>query len=183
MSISTLARRIPLQSLAITPLLAAALLVGTGGAPTSSVSPHAATGSAQGPVTIKARSVAYVSAYARAVRGRAAVKIAAAQQGDPYQYGAAGPSAFDCSGLVYYTYRTRLGVGVPRTASAQRLASVRISKSNLQQGDLIFFLSGGRVYHVGIYAGYGKVWHSPKPGQRVQLSRIWTTSWVAGRMP
>ena len=73
MSISTLARRIPLQSLAITPLLAAALLVGTGGAPTSSVSPHAATGSAQGPVTIKARSVAYVSAYARAVRGRAAL--------------------------------------------------------------------------------------------------------------
>ncbi|WP_435987413.1 C40 family peptidase [Terrabacter sp. LjRoot27] len=183
MPTSTLARRIPLQSLAITPLLAAALLVGTGSAPTSSVTHQAAPSAGTAPVTIKAKPVAYVSAAVRAARGRTAVKVAAAQQGDPYRYGAAGPSAFDCSGLVYYTYRTRLGVGVPRTANAQRLASVRISKSNLQQGDLIFFMSGGRAYHVGIYAGYGKVWHSPKPGQRVQLSRIWTTSWVAGRMP
>ena len=181
MPTSTLARRIPLQSLAITPLLAAALLVGTGSAPTSSVRPGGhTTGTA--PVTIKARTVAYVSAATRAARGRTAVKIAAAQRGDPYRYGAAGPSAFDCSGLIYYTYRTRLGVGVPRTANAQRLASVRIGKANVQQGDLIFFMSGGRAYHVGIYAGSGKVWHSPRPGQRVQLSSIWTTSWVAGRM-
>ncbi len=183
MPASTLARRIPLQSLAITPLLAAALLVGTSSAPTSSVTPQAASRAGTAPVTIKAKPVAYVSAATRAARGRTAVRIAAAQQGDPYRYGAAGPSAFDCSGLVYYTYRTRLGVGVPRTANAQRLASVRISKANVQQGDLIFFMSGGRAYHVGIYAGYGKVWHAPRPGQRVQLSRIWTTSWVAGRMP
>ena len=183
MPTTTLARRIPLQSLAIMPLLAAALLVGTGSAPTSSVTHQAATSTGSTPVTIEAEPVAYISAYARAVRGRTAVRIAAAQQGDPYRYGAAGPSAFDCSGLVYYTFRTRLGVAVPRTANAQRLATWRISKSSLQQGDLIFFMSGGRAYHVGIYAGYGKVWHAPRPGQRVQLSRIWTTSWVAGRMP
>jgi cell wall-associated NlpC family hydrolase len=183
MSISTLVRRIPLQSLAITPLVAAALLVGTGSAPSASVTQQAAPRAANAPVTIKAGPVAYISPATRAARGRTAVRVAAAQQGDPYRYGAAGPSAFDCSGLVYYTFRTRLGVGVPRTANAQRLASVRISKAHIQQGDLIFFMSGGRAYHVGIYAGYGKVWHSPRPGQRVQLSKLWTTSWVAGRMP
>lgn len=189
MPISALARRIPWQSLTVTPLLAAALVLGTGGAPTSSVAdrgaPQAAAQAAEasGPVTIEAAPVAYVSPAVRAARGRTAVKVAAAQQGDPYRYGAAGPTAFDCSGLIYYTYRTRLGVGVPRTANAQRLAAVGIGKANLQQGDLIFFMSGGRAYHVGLYAGSGKVWHSPKPGQRVQLSKIWTTSWVAGRMP
>ncbi|GAA5029946.1 hypothetical protein GCM10023258_26740 [Terrabacter aeriphilus] len=188
MPISALARRIPWQSLTVTPLLAAALVLGTGGAPTSSVtdwgaSQAAAAGAeASGPVTIDAAPVAYTTPAQRAARGRYAVNIAAAQQGDPYRYGAAGPSAFDCSGLIYYTYRTRLGVGVPRTANAQRLAAVAVSKSRMQPGDLIFFMSGGRAYHVGLYAGSGKVWHSPKPGQRVQLSKIWTTSWVAGRM-
>jgi cell wall-associated NlpC family hydrolase len=110
------------------------------------------------------------------------VKIAYYQRGKPYRYGAAGPWAYDCSGLVYYAYRTRLGVSIPRTANAQRIASIRISKASVQLGDLIFFMSGGRAYHVGIYAGYGRVWHAPRPGQRVQLSRIWTTSWVAGRV-
>ena len=43
-------------------------------------------------------------------------------------------------------------------------------------------MSSGRAYHVGIYAGYGKIWHAPRPGQRVQLSRIWTTAWVATRV-
>ncbi len=185
---STLARRIPLQSLAITPLLAAALLLGTGGAPPSSGSSQAgpATSSgtaAPGSVTINAQPVAYAATPAlRAARGRVAVSIAAAQRGDPYRYGAAGPSAFDCSGLVYYVYQKRLGVSIPRTANAQRLAAVRVAKANVQPGDLIFFMSGGRAYHVGIYAGYGKVWHAPKPGQTVQLSRIWTTAWVPGRL-
>jgi cell wall-associated NlpC family hydrolase len=183
MSTSTSARRFSVHSLALTPLLAAALLIGTGGAPQAPTTAQAPKSASPQTVTIKAKPVAYVSPAVRAARGRTAVTIAAAQQGDPYLYGAAGPSAFDCSGLVYYTYRTRLGVGVPRTANAQLLASVRIAKSNLQQGDLIFFMSSGRAYHVGVYAGYGKVWHSPRPGQRVQLSTIWTTSWVAGRMP
>src|SRR6478752_1953263 len=103
MPISTLARRIPLQSLAITPLLAAALLVGTGSAPTSSVtheaSPASSTATATaGPVAIKAQPVAFTSVAAlRAYRGRLAVKIAYYQRGKPYRYGAAGPWAYDCS--------------------------------------------------------------------------------------
>ena len=79
-------------------------------------------------------------------------------------------------------YTKWLHRNLPRTANAQRLATVRIWKTQVRPGDLIFFMRSGRAYHVGIYAGYGKVWHAPYPGQRVQLSRIWTSSWVAGRV-
>ncbi|WP_081793898.1 C40 family peptidase [Intrasporangium chromatireducens] len=110
-----------------------------------------------------------------------AVRIAASKKGDPYRWGAAGPYAFDCSGLVYYIYRTRLHRSMPRGANDQRLASIPISKSQKRPGDLIFFMSGGRAYHVGIYAGYGRIWHAPRPGQVVQLSRIWTSYYVVRR--
>ena len=178
------ARRLPLQSLALTPLLAAALLVGTGGAPTASTASQPGVAStAQAP---KAGSVTTVDVATQSVatvpRRIQALRLAYAQRGKPYRWGAAGPYAFDCSGLIYYVYRTRLHRPIPRTANAQRLATVRVAKSNILAGDLVFFMRAGRAYHVGVYAGSGRVWHSPRPGQRVQLSRLWTTAWVAGRV-
>jgi cell wall-associated NlpC family hydrolase len=176
------ARRLSLQSLALTPLLAAALLVGTGGAsPTTTAAPGAAAGSAAKPAATQAVTVA-AAPVATVPRRIQALRLTAAQVGKPYRWGAAGPYAFDCSGLIYYVYRTRLHVPLPRTANAQRLATVRVAKSNVLAGDLVFFMRNGRAYHVGLYAGNGKVWHSPRPGQRVQLSRLWTTAWVAGRV-
>ena len=169
------ARRLTLPSLALAPLLAGALLVGTGGAPTAS------TVQTSGPATAQAASVA-TAPVATVPRRIQALRLTAAQVGKPYRWGAAGPYAFDCSGLIYYVYRTRLHVPLPRTANAQRLATVRVAKSNILAGDLVFFMRNGRAYHVGLYAGNGKVWHAPRPGQRVQLSRIWTTAWVAGRV-
>ena len=175
MSTSTQAhpRLRPLRSLALTPLLAVALALGVG-APTSgsTASPPGSTSS----VTVQAQPV-----YTTPLR-TLGLRITAAQVGKWYRWGYAGPTYFDCSGLVYYVYHKRLGRNLPRTANAQRLATIRIYKSNVLPGDLVFFMSGGRAYHVGVYAGYGKVWHAPRPGQRVQLSRIWTTSWVAGRV-
>jgi cell wall-associated NlpC family hydrolase len=114
--------------------------------------------------------------------GTRAVRVAAAQKGKPYRWGASGPSAFDCSGLVHYVYDARLAQDLPRTANAQRLDTARVSRSGVRPGDLIFFMRSGRAYHVGIYAGSGKVWHAPKPGKRVELVRIWTNGWVAGRV-
>jgi cell wall-associated NlpC family hydrolase len=114
--------------------------------------------------------------------GTRAVRVAAAQKGKPYRWGAAGPSAFDCSGLVHYVYDARLAQDLPRTANAQRLDTTRVSRSGVRPGDLIFFMRSGKAYHVGIYAGSGKVWHAPKPGKRVELVRIWTSGWVAGRV-
>jgi cell wall-associated NlpC family hydrolase len=89
-----------------------------------------------------------------------ALNTAAAQKGDPYRYGAAGPNAFDCSGLTLYSYG-KAGKTLPRTAQAQYNKTRRISSSNLQPGDLVFIgNSPGSIYHVGIYAGYwsGKSW-------------------------
>ena len=191
MSASISARRISLQSMAIAPLVTAALLVGTVGtspAPTASApgAPAASAASAlpaRASVNLAAKPVAYVTPASIAIpRGLKAVRIAAAQKGKPYRWGGAGPSSFDCSGLVYYIYKKRLHVSLPRTANAQRLKTIRIAKASHRPGDLVFFMSGGRAYHVGIYAGHGKIWHSPRPGQRVQLSKLWTSRWVAGRV-
>ena len=113
-----------------------------------------------------------------------AVTISAAQKGKPYRYGAVGPRAFDCSGLVVYVYNTRLHKKLPRTATAQRTATLRIAKNSIRPGDLVFFAPSAtsRVTHVGVYAGDGKIWHSPKPGGFVKLSTLWTTHWTAGRV-
>jgi len=116
--------------------------------------------------------------------GQQAVSVAAAQKGKPYKWGATGPSSFDCSGLVVYVYNTRMHKKLPRTASAQRRAATPVAKSQLRPGDLIFLHQGAtsNVTHVGVYAGGGKIWHSPKPGGRVKLSTLWTTVWTAGRV-
>jgi len=178
MSTSTMSRSARIRSRIVTPLLAAGLLAATG----SALSPSAATAaiSAAPAATVSAASLA--PTLITASFGVRATRIAAAQRGDPYRWGASGPSAFDCSGLVYYVYTKQLGKRLPRTASAQRLATVRIAKASIRPGDLVFFTSYGRVYHVGVYAGSNKVWHAPRPGQRVQLSTIWTRAWVAGRV-
>lgn len=197
MSTTTPARRISLSSLALTPLLAGALLVGTGGTPpaaTATAPPgsRVAAGVTSGPATasaggatapVRTVSVAYVTRRTiSAATGLRAVRIAAAQRGKPYRWGGAGPRSFDCSGLVYYVYKKRMHISLPRTANAQRRASVRIAKSHVRPGDLIFFMAYGRAYHVGIYAGHGMIWHSPRPGQHVKLQKIWTTHWRAGRV-
>jgi cell wall-associated NlpC family hydrolase len=114
--------------------------------------------------------------------GLRAVQVAAEQQGKPYRSNAAGPRAFDCSGLVTYVYRTRLHQAVPRTADAQWRATLHLAKRDARPGDLIFFVAGGRAYHVGVYAGAGRIWHAPKPGSPVKLARIWTSNYVVGRV-
>ncbi|MEU6362145.1 C40 family peptidase [Streptomyces albidoflavus] len=89
-----------------------------------------------------------------------ALKIAAAQKGDPYKYGAAGPDKFDCSGLTSYSYK-KAGKKIPRTAQGQYNASRRIGQKAREKGDLVFIgRSSGSIYHVGIYAGFwdGKGW-------------------------
>ena len=179
MSTSTMSRSTRIRSRIVTPLLAAGLLAATG----SALAPAAASAApSASPATVTTAAPSLTPTLITASLGLRATRIAAAQRGDPYRYGSSGPSAFDCSGLVYYVYTKQLGKKLPRTASAQRLATVRIAKASIRPGDLVFFTSYGRVYHVGVYAGSNKVWHSPRPGQRVQLSTIWTRAWVAGRV-
>ncbi|MBL0781073.1 MULTISPECIES: C40 family peptidase [Streptomyces] len=118
---------------------------------------------------------------AAATHAAKALQIASSKKGSPYRYGATGPRSFDCSGLTLYSYK-KAGKKLPRTAAQQHNRTKRIAASNRRKGDLVFFHSGGSVYHVGIYAGGGKIWHSPKSGAVVRLEKIWTGSVRYGRV-
>ena len=111
------------------------------------------------------------------------VAIARAQKGDPYRYGAAGPNAFDCSGLTMYVMK-RMGVKLTHSASEQRRSSkVRaISKSDRKPGDLVFVRSGSGASHAAIYAGGGKWWEAAKPGTSVMVRTIWTSNVAYARI-
>ena len=108
------------------------------------------------------------------------LRIAASKAGTPYVYGATGPSAFDCSGFTQWVFN-RVGKSLPRTAAAQAGAVRRISADDARPGDLVFFTGSGGVYHVGIYAGGGAIWHAPRPGEGVRREQIWTSSVFYGR--
>ncbi len=106
---------------------------------------------------------------------------AARHKGAPYQWGAAGPYRFDCSGFTLYVFK-RFGKRLPHSSARQYTVVRHVSKTSKRVGDLIFFKnSSGRITHVGIYAGYGRVWHAPHTGDVVKLSRIWTSRYVVGR--
>lgn len=97
-----------------------------------------------------------------------AVDAAVSQVGKPYRFGAAGPDAYDCSGLTSWAWR-QAGVTIPRTSSQQYAWTKSISRSQLQPGDLIFF-GRGRVSHVAMYIGNGRVVEAPYTGNNVRIS-------------
>ena len=88
--------------------------------------------------------------------------------GKPYVWGAAGPSYFDCSGLVMYVY-AQVGVSLPHNAAAQYGYGSPVSYGDLQPGDLVFFEGLG---HVGIYIGGGQFIHAPHTGDVVKISSL-----------
>ncbi|MEF9882475.1 C40 family peptidase [Streptomyces sp. P9-A4] len=102
-------------------------------------------------------------------RAAAAVMAARSAIGRPYVWGATGPSAFDCSGLMVWSYR-QAGISLPRTSSAQRNAGRRVPLSQAQPGDLVTYR--GDASHVAIYAGNGQVIHAPYPGARVRYDPV-----------
>jgi cell wall-associated NlpC family hydrolase len=103
--------------------------------------------------------------------------IAAQYEGLPYSYGGTSPSTgFDCSGFTQYVF-SRIGISLPRTAEEQRQAVTPVS--NPQPGDLVFF--GSPAYHVGIYAGNGMMWDSPRSGESVAKRAIWSSNVSYGR--
>jgi cell wall-associated NlpC family hydrolase len=115
-----------------------------------------------------------------------AMRTAVAQKGDPYGYGAAGPSRFDCSGLTFYSFRRAGFGGIPRTSAGQAGFARHIPRAAMRRGDPIFFTGGGGVYHVGVFAGWfhghRMVLHAPYSGTRVRTDPLWTNSWFAGTL-
>jgi cell wall-associated NlpC family hydrolase len=104
-----------------------------------------------------------------AARAASAVTIAMSKIGKPYRYGATGPNAFDCSGLVQWTYK-QLGVKLPRTSRAMAGVGKPVAKSDLRPGDLVFFYKP--ISHVAIYIGNGKIVHASTSGKPVKVSDL-----------
>ena len=102
-------------------------------------------------------------------RAGAAVSYALAQVGDAYVYGAAGPSAFDCSGLTMAAW-AQAGVGLPHSSGAQMGSGSSVSQSQLQPGDLVFYYSP--VSHVGMYIGNGMIVHAANPSSGVTTAPV-----------
>ena len=110
-----------------------------------------------------------------------AMRVALAQRGDPYRYGAAGPNAFDCSGLTKFSYG-RAGRTIPRTTDQQKAGLHAVRRSHKRRGDIILFVNGGNAYHAAIYIGNGRVVHASRSGTPVKVARSGPPpTWSAGR--
>ena len=98
--------------------------------------------------------------------------------GTPYRYGGDSPAGFDCSGLVWYSYR-QLGHRVPRTTEGLQAGSRPVPASALRPGDLLFFRFNDRrkPTHVGIYLGQRRFVHAPSSGGRVSRARLDAPYW------
>ena len=115
-------------------------------------------------------------------RGSSVLSVAARYIGVPYRYGGSTPGGgWDCSGATSYIFR-QIGISLPRTANQQMLATTRVSRANAKPGDLVFFLSAGRAYHVGIFAGDGMMYDSGRTGKTFSKRAIWSSSVIFGRV-
>jgi cell wall-associated NlpC family hydrolase len=139
-------------------------------------SPSAASATPPRPKVVAVKPAAAVSAAARVLR------VAASLAGRPYRYGAVGPGSFDCSGYTRYVFAHAVGRSLPHSSSQQYSVVHHVARSAIRPGDLIFFTSGGHIYHVAIYAGRGLIWHAPHTGDHVRLAGFTSSSWVAGRV-
>ncbi|MEU1407357.1 NlpC/P60 family protein [Streptomyces sp. NPDC005728] len=102
-------------------------------------------------------------------RSSAAVAAALSALGRPYVWGASGPSGFDCSGLMQWSY-AQAGIHLPRTSQEQRYAGRQIPLSEARPGDLVVYRSDAS--HVGMYVGNGQVVHAPYPGAPVRYDPV-----------
>ena len=113
-------------------------------------------------------------------RAAAAVHYAMAQVGKPYVYGAAGPNAYDCSGLTMAAWGAA-GVGLPHSSSAQYGSGTHISASQLQPGDLVFYYSP--ISHVGMYIGHGMIVNAENPSAGIRVTGLHTMPYVGAVRP
>ena len=95
------------------------------------------------------------------LKGKEIAKTVQNYIGYPYVYGSAGPRAFDCSGLTSYVYK-QYGLSLPRSSNSQGSVGAYVDKTNLREGDLVFFSnrSDRRINHVGIYIGNNEFVHA-----------------------
>ena len=104
------------------------------------------------------------------------IKTAKKYIGVPYKWGGTTPKGFDCSGYVQYVFNKH-GIELPRTSREQYYTGYKVSKSNLQPGDLVFFNTSGKgVSHVGIYIGDGDFIHSAS-SKGIVIADLFGNNW------
>ena len=107
--------------------------------------------------------------------GAQALQAAIAKEGDPYVWGAAGPGAFDCSGLVVWAYAQE-GIALPHYTGSLWNSGVHVARNDLEPGDLVFFFPD--ISHVGIYIGNGMMIDAPNFGVPVKVEPVYWTAYV-----
>jgi len=107
------------------------------------------------------------------IDGRQVVREASRFLGAPYRNGGTSAKGLDCSGLVVAVYQ-KFGIAIPRTSHEQAKFGVKVDRSGLEPGDLVFFRTSGttKISHVGIYSGDGEFIHASNRTRRVQYDRL-----------
>jgi cell wall-associated NlpC family hydrolase len=137
--------------------------------------------------TAKAKAGTASSGTAASGAAAKAIAFARAQLGDPYQFGATGPDAWDCSGLTQASWRAA-GVALPRTAAEQWYAgSHPASMTDLAPGDLVFFAYNlsdpASIHHVGLYIGDGLMIEAPHTGEVVRIASVNRSDYFGATRP
>jgi cell wall-associated NlpC family hydrolase len=107
--------------------------------------------------------------------GAQALQAALSRVGDPYVWGAAGPSQFDCSGLVVWAFAQE-GISLPHYTGDLWNSGVRVARNDLEPGDLVFFFAD--ISHVGIYVGNGLMIDAPDFGVPVHVEPVYWSAFV-----
>ncbi|WP_227658937.1 MULTISPECIES: NlpC/P60 family protein [unclassified Corynebacterium] len=143
---------------------------------TPEAAPEAEPTSVQGPsIPAPNSSDAPQSVGASSSKAAGAVQAALSKIGAPYSWGATGPDAFDCSGLIYWAYQQQ-GMTIPRTSQSQLAGGTPVSRDQLQPGDVVGYYPG--VTHVGLYIGDGKLVHASDYGIPVQVVDVDSMPWA-----
>lgn len=137
------------------------------------------------PVLIALVGLVAAAGLSACTPAQGAIAAARSQIGMPYVRGGDSPSegGFDCSGLTSYAWK-QAGVTLPRTSSAQYAWTERITKAELQPGDLVFYSSSrstSSISHVALYAGDGKIIQARRPGVPLSEDDL-DTYWVSNRV-
>jgi cell wall-associated NlpC family hydrolase len=108
------------------------------------------------------------------------VTYARSRLGCRYIWAGTGPRVFDCSGFTQWCYR-QIGISLPHSSRAQINCGQRVSRANLEPGDLVFF--GSPIHHVGMYIGGGMMIHAPHSGDVVKIAPAFRGNYVGACRP
>ena len=103
-----------------------------------------------------------------------------------YRFGGNSPTqGLDCSGFMQYIFNRSMGITLPRTSAEMATVGQQVDRANLKPGDMVFFGSGGRVSHVGMYIGNDRFIRAPRTGRDIEITSMngnyWKSRYITAR--